>query len=136
MRKQYYFRPSGRGYKAWDVDRLVAMTRDFPRIEVPLTNLREIDEAFPADEKGLVTWRNVIGHMALIEAADSNYPIILAANGQVMDGRHRMAKAMLAGRNTIQAVQFSNDPDPDYIDVYPDELPYDEETPDGTSFRP
>ena len=136
MRKQYYFRPSSRGCKAWDVDRLVAMTRDFPRIEVPLTNLREIDEAFPADEKALVTWRNVIGHMALIEAADSNYPIILAANGQVMDGRHRMAKAMLAGRNTIQAVQFRNDPEPDYIDVYPHELPYDEKTPDGTSFRP
>jgi hypothetical protein len=58
MRKQYYFRPSDRGYRAWDVDRLVALTRDFPRIQVALSDIRELDEAFPADEKGVVTWRN------------------------------------------------------------------------------
>ncbi|HZE12262.1 MAG TPA: hypothetical protein VE086_00760 [Chthoniobacterales bacterium] len=136
MRKQYYFRPSDRGYKAWDVDRLVALTRNFPRINVALRDLRELDEAFPADEKGIVTWRNVVGHMALIEAADPSYPIILAANGQVMDGRHRVAKALRAGRTTIKAVQFTIDPEPDYGDVYPEELPYEEESLDGTSFRP
>ena len=136
MRKQYFFRPSGRGYRAWDVDRLVALSRDFPRIQVALHDLRELDEAFPADEKGIVTWRNVIGHMALIETADPGYPIILAANGEVMDGRHRIAKAMLTGKTTIEAVQFTNDPKPDYVDVYPQELPYEEESVDGTSFRP
>src|SRR4051794_39766912 len=86
MRKQYYFRPSARGYRAWDVDRLVALSKDFLRIEVALSDIPELDEQFPADEKGVVTWRNVVGHMALIEAADSTYPIILAANGQVMEG--------------------------------------------------
>jgi hypothetical protein len=136
MRKQYFFRPSEGGYKAWDVDRLVAMTKDFPRIEVALSDIRELDEAFPADEKGTVTWRNVVGHMALIEAADLSYPIILAANGEVMDGRHRVAKAMLKGKATIGAVQFTNDPEPDYVDVQPSDLPYAEETLDGTSFRP
>jgi hypothetical protein len=136
MRKQYYFRPSDRGYRAWDVDRLVALTRNFPRVQVPLRDIREFDQAFPADEKGVVTWRNVVGHMALIEEADPSYPIILAANGEVMDGRHRLAKAMLAGKTTIDAVQFAEDPEPDYIDVYPRELPYDEETLDGISFRP
>jgi hypothetical protein len=136
MRKQYYFRPSDRGYRAWDVDRLVALTKDFPRIQIALSDIRELDEAFPADEKGVVTWRNVVGHMALIEAADPSYPIILAANGEVMDGRHRIAKATLGGKTTIEAVQFANDPEPDHVDVYPHELPYEEETLDGTSFRP
>jgi hypothetical protein len=136
MRKQYYFRPSDRGYNAWDVDRLVGLTKDFPRSEVALSDIGELDEAFPSDEKGVVTWRNVVGHMALIEAADPNYPIILAANGQVMDGRHRIAKAMLAGKTTIEAVRFTRDPEPDYVDVYPHELPYEEESLDGTSFRP
>ena len=136
MRKQYYFRPSDRGYRAWDVDRLVALSKDFPRIQLALMNIPELDEAFPADEKGVVTWRNVVGHMALIEAADLNYPIILAANGDVMDGRHRVAKAILAGKATIEAVRFTNDPEPDYVNVYPHELPYEEETVDGVSFRP
>ena len=136
MRKQYFFRPSERGYRAWDVDRLVALTRDFPRIEVALNDLHELDEAFPADERGVVTWRNVVGHMALIEAADLSYPIILAANGEVMDGRHRIAKAMLAAKTTIEAVRFTDDPEPDYVNVYPHELPYEKESADGTSFRP
>ena len=136
MRKQYYFRPSDRGYRAWDVDRLVARSKDFPRIEVALMNIPELDEAFPADEKGVVSWRNVVGHLALIEAADPSYPIILAANGDVMDGRHRIAKAVLAGKTTIAAVQFTNDPEPDYVNVDPHELPYEEETLDGISFRP
>jgi hypothetical protein len=136
MRKQYFFRPSDRGYRAWDVDRLVALTRDFPLIQVALSDICELDEAFPSDEKGVVTWRNVVGHMALIEAADPSFPIILAANGQVMDGRHRIAKAVLAGKTIIGAVQFTNDPEPDYVDVYPNELPYEQETLDGISFRP
>jgi hypothetical protein len=135
MRKQYYFRPSDRGYKAWDVDRLVALTRDFPRIQVALNGLRELDEAFPGNENGVVTWRNVVGHIALIEAADWKYPIILAANGDVMDGRHRIAKAMIEGKTTIEAVQFQSDPEPDFVDVYPHQLPYDESL-DGVSFRP
>jgi hypothetical protein len=49
MRKQYYFRPSGRGYRAWDVDRLVTLTQDFPRIHVALSDICELDEAFPSD---------------------------------------------------------------------------------------
>lgn len=41
-----------------------------------------------------------------------------------MDGMHRVAKAALQGRNEIEAVQFDEDPDPDYVGREPDELPY------------
>ncbi len=40
---------------------------------------------------------------------------------------HRVAKAVLMGLKTIEAVQFECDPEPDYVDVNPDELPYGEE---------
>ncbi|MCB0105839.1 MAG: hypothetical protein KDE53_08015, partial [Caldilineaceae bacterium] len=46
--------------------------------------------------------------------ADLNYPIILSAEGYLMDGGHRIAKAYLAGIPTISAVQFLQDPEPDY----------------------
>jgi hypothetical protein len=55
MRKQYYFRPSERGVLAWDVDRLVKLTKRFPRIQVPLTAIRELDGPFSSDEE-TVTW--------------------------------------------------------------------------------
>ena len=125
MRKQYYFRPSDRGLLAWDVDRLVTLTKDFPRIDVPLTKIRELDEPFHSDDDP-PTWKAIVEHVSLIEAADLSFPIILAANGRVMDGMHRVAKAILLGRASIEAVQFSTDPEPDYVGVQPDKLPYDE----------
>ena len=60
----------------------------------------------------------------LIKETDLSYPIILSSDGRVMDGMHRVAKALLGGQETIEAVQFSQDPEPDYIDVLPDDLPY------------
>jgi len=40
MRKQYFFRQSPRGLLAWDVDRLVDLTRDLPVQSVRLTEIR------------------------------------------------------------------------------------------------
>src|SRR5262245_55034717 len=37
VRKQYYFRESARGLLAWDVDRLVELTKSLPRKHVPLS---------------------------------------------------------------------------------------------------
>ena len=123
MRKQYYFRPSPRGLLAWDIDRLVLLTRDLPRRQVPIESLRELDRPWSGDDEPQ-TWRGMIGHMRLIQEADLSFPIILAANGEVMDGRHRIAKAALEGRETIEAVQFTEDPPPDHVGRGPEDLPY------------
>jgi hypothetical protein len=64
--------------------------------------------------------------MKLIEEADLAYPILLAADGRVMDGMHRVAKAVLDGRESILAVRFAATPDPDHIGRQPSELPYPE----------
>jgi hypothetical protein len=126
MRKQYYFRRAERGLMAWDVDRLVALTKHSPRNHVPLTAIRELDAPFSSEEEGAPTWRAVVEHARLIAAADLSFPIILSSDGRVMDGMHRVAKAVLLGQATIEAVQFTGDPEPDYIGVHPHELPYDE----------
>jgi hypothetical protein len=123
MRKQYYFRPSPRGPLAWDVDRLVRLTRHLPRRRVALSEIRELEEDWSGtDERP--TWRALIAHARLIEDADLAYPIILSADGAVMDGMHRVAKTVLAGRDTMEAVQFADDPEPDYVGRAPDDLPY------------
>lgn len=123
MRKQYYFRPSPRGLQAWDVDRLVELAKHLPRRQLALDQIRELDEAWSGDGEQQ-TWRAMVDHIRLINAADLSFPIILAANGDVMDGRHRIAKAALEGRATIDAVQFAIDPPPDHIGRGPDDLPY------------
>ncbi len=125
MRKQYHFRPTESGLAAWDVDRLIRLSAQFPRIEVRLECIRELDEPFWFDATGEVaTCRAVVGHARLIEAADLSFPIILSADGRVMDGMHRVAKALLLGRSSVEAVQFPCDPMPDFVGVDPDDLPY------------
>jgi len=123
VRKQYYFRQSTRGILAWDIDRLVSLSAGLPRKLVPLSQITELDEPWcGADERP--TWRSMLGHVKLIEAADLSFPIILSSSGAVMDGRHRVAKAELLGHTEIPAVQFDVDPEPDYVGRGADELPY------------
>lgn len=124
MRKQYYFRSSPEGLLSWDVDRLIALSKDLPRKHVAIESLGELDRPWSGDDESQ-TWRQLIAHIRLIRTADLAYPIILAANGEVMDGRHRIAKAALEHRDTIVCVQFAEDPPPDHIGRRPEDLPYD-----------
>jgi len=61
-----------------------------------------------------------------MDDADLAFPIILAADGAVMDGMHRVAKALRAGHTTIEGVRFLVDPPPDHVGRGPSDLPYDE----------
>ena len=123
MRKQYYFRPSDRGLLAWDVDRLIKLSSRLSRKLIPLSQIQELDEEWSGDDERR-TWRAMIEHIKLIEEAGLSFPIILSATGAVMDGMHRVAKAALEGRQEIEAVQFDENPEPDYVGFSPDELPY------------
>src|SRR2546425_12509155 len=110
---------------AWDVDRLVTLSAGFPLIEVSLTQIRELDEPFWFSAEGdIPTCRKVVEHARLIREVDPSFPIILSAGGGVMDGRHRVCRALMDEQKTIRAVRFANDPEPDYIGVDADDLPY------------
>ena len=123
MRKQYYFRASPAGLLAWDVDRLVHLSRAFAVRVVPLAEIRELDEAIFGEDEA-PTWRSFAAHLRLVQEAELQYPIIRAANGAVMDGMHRVTRAFVEGRETIDAVQFVADPAPDHVGRQPDELSY------------
>lgn len=128
MRRQYHSLETAAGRLIWDVHRLVELSRELPVIEIPLQSIREFDERFwfggPEDQPP--TCREVAKHAKLIEETDLGHPIILSADGRVMDSMHRVCKAWIRGDSTIRAVQFETDPSPDHVDVSLDELPYDE----------
>jgi alcohol dehydrogenase YqhD (iron-dependent ADH family) len=108
---------------SWDVDRLVELSSSLPRKRISLSEIRELDEGLFGDDER-PTWQAMVEHMKLIEEADLSFPIILSAGGAVMDGMHRVAKAALQGRDTIDAVRFVEDPEPDHVGLGPDDLPY------------
>ena len=88
-----------------------------------MNELRELDEPWAGDDER-PTWRAMGEHIKLIDEANLSFPIILSMSGAVMDGMHRVAKAAREGRRDIEAVQFDEDPEPDYLGLGPDALPY------------
>jgi hypothetical protein len=93
--------------------------------KVRLSEITELDEAFCLEGSDEVpTYRQIAEDVRLIEEADLRFPIIMSSDRRVMDGMHRVLKALNAGMETIDAVIFEQDPEPDYVDVYPSQLPY------------
>lgn len=98
------------GRHHWSVPRLFELARDLPIMEVPLRHLH----LFNTYER--LTLREMVMHMQAVNAADLSRPIILDEDGEIMDGRHRIMKALLEGAETIKAVRFDENPPPDRID--------------------
>ena len=132
-RKQYHSRRVGSDRHVWDVHRLIHAARDLPVRSVPLSEIAELDENWwyadqDAHEGGArPTPRSIAAHMALAKAADPAHPIILCADGRLMDGMHRIVRALAEGRTHIDAVRFPVTPEPDYVNVALDDLPYPDE---------
>ncbi|WP_205904710.1 hypothetical protein [Diaphorobacter sp. HDW4A] len=104
--------------------RLVRLTRDLPVQRIALADIREMHEAYWFDDRHPTTLE-IIDHMRLAQQADLAYPIILCPKGRIMDGMHRVCKAVLHGDADIAAVQLRAMPEPDYVNVSLDDLPYD-----------
>jgi hypothetical protein len=127
VRKQYCLRRTPDGFDAWDVDRLVELAAALPVYDVAVADLAELDEEYWfADSDMPATVRNVVEHVRLIAEVDPAHAIILDVHGRVMDGMHRVARALLYGLETLPAVRFVVQPPPDFVDCDPSQLPYDE----------
>jgi hypothetical protein len=125
VRKQYHFWPGASGLDAWDVDRLIELSRDLPVIEVPVSSIDELDSNYWFGEGfGPPTVRSLVFHMQLVREVDPSFPIILGVDGRVMDGMHRLARALLDGSPTIRAVRLEVHPEPDFRNCRPEDLPY------------
>ncbi|MFM4856297.1 hypothetical protein ACEUDN_06150 [Aeromonas hydrophila] len=127
IRAQYHFRAGEQGLLAWDVRRLVRLSRDLPVQAVALGEIAELDQVhWYGHDAARPTVRSVVEHCQLMMAADLAYPILLDSAGRVMDGMHRVGKALLLGHSHIEARRFAVDPEPDYQGCDPDALPYDD----------
>ena len=105
--------PGGRAF--FLTERLWELAKDLPVEPVPIDTIREFDQDCWFDGAP-VTCRMVAQHAERIQLADLSYPVILSADGRLMDGGHRIAKAWLTGSTMIDAARFTVDPEPDYIE--------------------
>lgn len=103
----------GRAY--WWTERLWQLSADLPIEEVAIDAIPEFDRDCWFGERS-PTCRAVALHARRIQEADLSYPVLLASDGGLMDGGHRIAKAFLAGRETVRARRFLMDPEPDWVE--------------------
>jgi hypothetical protein len=96
-------------------ERLWALAEGLPVTDVAIADIPEFDEDCWFVERHLPTVRKVAEHARRIFAADLSHPVILNADGRLMDGGHRICKAWIEGRATVAAVRFPVTPEPDEI---------------------
>lgn len=92
----------------YSVARLVDDSKELPVFEVPLAAL---------DLSGCI-WRNadmvaLAYHVKKCMDADLSFPILLAWDGSIADGRHRVLKSIALGKRTIKARRMQWRPTPD-----------------------
>jgi hypothetical protein len=102
------------GERAWHIETIWRAAEGLPAEDVLIAQIQEVDEDCWF-KSGPATVRAVVDHTRSILAADLGIPIILAADGQVLDGMHRIARAILAGHDTVLAQRLAADPDPDWL---------------------
>lgn len=112
---QKHSRPVPGGRAFWWTETLWAAAAGLPVVTVALGDLPELDVDCWFDG-GPATIRQVAEHARRIAAADLAHPVVLAADGSLMDGGHRLAKAWLERRPSITAVRFEVDPLPDWVE--------------------
>ena len=107
--------PGGRGY--WLTEKLWSAAAGLPAKRVKLADIPEFDLDCWFRDRHAPTIRNVAEHARRIHEADLSYPVLLGSNGRLLDGGHRLAKAYLRGEIEVLAVQFDQDPEPDWVEA-------------------
>lgn len=96
MRRQFCFRETDKGCQIWDIHRLIEIARTLPITDVPLIEIKELDEDFwYANPPNTPTCRSIANHAKLIQETDLKYPVIMCPEGRIMDGMHRVCKALM-----------------------------------------
>lgn len=110
MSIKYFVEPKDQtsrlGNHEWSVARLFELSKDLKVMSIPLTHINMYYKY------ETLTLRELVGHMDAVNNADLGYPIILDEDGEIMDGRHRLMKAILTGEKSIKAVRFESNPPP------------------------
>ena len=92
------------GDVTYDVASVIFQARDLQPFKIPMAALR-IDYNIST---GRI--RDFVQHMKAIMNADMSKPIILDPEGWVIDGRHRVARALYENKPEILAVRFDEYP--------------------------
>jgi hypothetical protein len=96
--------------RVWRVTDLHEAVKDEPVYQIPLAFIDLAAHKFDSDG-GLLAFAM---HMRHVQECDADHPIIVDQWGKILDGRHRIVKALLEGRTTIGAKKVPDHTSPTY----------------------
>ncbi len=124
MRQQYHFRKVENDTHIWNVNKLMKKLKNIPVEVLPVHTFRDqLNTDYWAQGKSM-TCDEVIAHTQLILEADLSFPILLCPEYKVIDGMHRICKAVLEKRKIIEAIVLKTLPPPDHVNIDPNDLSY------------
>lgn len=93
------------GNRRWRITRLIKLAEELKPFKIPMKHFN-----FANLKPNIHTMQHFVENVRAVNDADLSFPIILDEEGFVMDGRHRVAKAILTGEKYILAVRFKETP--------------------------
>jgi len=97
--------------KVWIVANLIMRAKSLPVFDLPLAAIYIGSEVWDPVRSA----RDLAGHMRRVLDVDTSHPIILDQEGYIMDGWHRVTRALIDRKTTIKAVRFEETPPYDYV---------------------
>jgi len=99
------------GKEWWYVTTLIRESKDLPVFEVDIASI----------DLGVMPWEltsvlHFVEHVLDLWDCNTEYPIIMSPSGWIINGWHRVVKAIIEDRKTIPAVRFFELPEPDGTD--------------------
>lgn len=97
--------------KVWIITNLIARAKDLIPFDLPLAAIYTGTEVWTPTGSAY----GMAHHMRRALDVDTSYPVILDEQGFIMDGWHRVLRALIDGKATIKAVRFDKTPAHDYM---------------------
>lgn len=95
------------GKHYWNVDKLWTLGEDLETFEWAIPESLLNDWYWGSDTPS--------SHVKRVMSADLSFPIILHGDSIVVDGMHRICKALFLGQKTVRAVRLDTLPEPDGV---------------------
>lgn len=98
--------------KRWSVAGLIESAKELEPFDLPLCAIYIGSNIFAP----ITSAKDLAEHVMRVNAVNMDHPIILDDEGFIMDGWHRVARALAEGRATVRAVRFDKTPDPHFVE--------------------
>lgn len=98
------------GDMVWMVPNLIEKSKNLPVFDLPIAAIHSGGHVWGDDASPYA----IAEHVKRAMDVDTSHPVIMCQRGFIMDGWHRVLRALIDGVPTIKAVRFEKTPQFDY----------------------